>query len=234
MNNVLICLLSNNVIVFFDYIVIHVLKLNLVRDFQTGIYDYNTMTSVFVRSSNFEPLKVTFSSAEWCGHVFSDLVYRDKIEGFYSSYFEGESGAISIDRRRDAISEDNLYILLRGLREDFLPPGGSKTVQLLSGAYTARVNHSAIEYQKATITRAKDIESVTVPAGTFDVTRYEITIADGREGAFWIEAAYPHRIVRWSLLPDMMGELTGSARLKYWDLHENGDESYLDKIGLTR
>ena len=41
-----------------------VLKLNLVRDFQTGIYDYNTMTSVIVRSDDFEPVKVTFSSDE--------------------------------------------------------------------------------------------------------------------------------------------------------------------------
>src|SRR5436853_3101510 len=32
-----------------------VLKLNLVRDFQTGIYDYNTMTSLFVRSADLEP-----------------------------------------------------------------------------------------------------------------------------------------------------------------------------------
>src|SRR5688572_26609928 len=45
------------------------LKLNLVRDFQTGIYDYNTMVSVFVRSDTFAPVKVSFSSAEWCGHV---------------------------------------------------------------------------------------------------------------------------------------------------------------------
>ena len=29
---------------------VDVLKLNLVRDFQTGIYDYNTMVSLFVRS----------------------------------------------------------------------------------------------------------------------------------------------------------------------------------------
>ena len=44
---------------------VDVLKLNLVRDFQTGIYDYNTMASVFVRTSDFAPLKVSFSRAEW-------------------------------------------------------------------------------------------------------------------------------------------------------------------------
>lgn len=44
-----------------------VLKLNLVRDFQTGVYDYNTMVSLFVRSESFEPVKVAFASTEWCG-----------------------------------------------------------------------------------------------------------------------------------------------------------------------
>ncbi|MCA1664656.1 MAG: hypothetical protein LC659_10370, partial [Myxococcales bacterium] len=53
-----------------------VMKLNLVRDFQTGIYDYNTMTSTFVRTEfnggdAYWPLeKTSFSSQEWCGHVY--------------------------------------------------------------------------------------------------------------------------------------------------------------------
>src|SRR5437868_2578401 len=50
-----------------------VLKLNAVRDFQTGIYDYNTMVSMFVRSDDLVPVKVSFSSAEWCGHVYEEL-----------------------------------------------------------------------------------------------------------------------------------------------------------------
>ena len=49
--------------------VVDVLKLNLVRDFQTGIYDYNTMVSLFVRTSDLEPLKESVTSAEWCGTV---------------------------------------------------------------------------------------------------------------------------------------------------------------------
>src|SRR3989442_4028868 len=49
--------------------VLDVLKLNLVRDFQTGIYDYNTMTSLFVGSEDLDPLKVSFSSMEWCRNV---------------------------------------------------------------------------------------------------------------------------------------------------------------------
>jgi len=71
-----------------------------------------------------------------------------------------------------------------------------------------------------------------VPAGTFTCTLYDIRGGDGRAGLFYIEAEYPHRIVKWSLPPDVSGELTGSARLEYWKLHKEGDESYLEQIGL--
>src|SRR5262245_36726366 len=47
-----------------------VLKLNEVRDFQTGIYDYNVMASTFVRTEwrggpPFPLVKTSFSSQEW-------------------------------------------------------------------------------------------------------------------------------------------------------------------------
>ncbi len=62
--------------------------------------------------------------------------------------------------------------------------------------------------------------------------RYDVHVADGRAGAFLIEAAYPHRIIKWSLPPDVSGELAGSKRLAYWKLHAEGDEKYLKEIGL--
>ena len=55
-----------------------VMKLNAVRDFPTGIYDYNVMTSAFLRVAPGWPVaKVSFSSQEWCGHVWHQLVPRD-------------------------------------------------------------------------------------------------------------------------------------------------------------
>ena len=78
-----------------------VLKLNLVRDFQTGIYDYNTMVSVFARSSDFTPVKITFTSAEWCGHVYEELLLGPGgITGQFYSYFEDESGPRSLENAK--------------------------------------------------------------------------------------------------------------------------------------
>lgn len=214
---------------------IDVLKLNLVRDFQTGIYDYNTMVSVFVRTATMEPVKVSFSSAEWCGHVYSEMIVDPKqIRGSVASYFEDESGPIALDRPAGGVMEDELFIALRGLHKDFLAPGGSRVVPYLPGVLFCRLSHHKLSWTQATIVRAKAAESAKVPAGTFVTTRYDVRVADGRAGAFWIEAAYPHRIVKWSLPPDVSGELAGSKRLAYWTLHAEGDEKYLKEIGLGR
>ena len=54
-----------------------VIKLNLVEDFQTGVYDYNTMQSIFVslnstdRFNKGNTVKVSASSQEWCGNLLS-------------------------------------------------------------------------------------------------------------------------------------------------------------------
>lgn len=71
-----------------------VLKTNQLRRFTTGIYDYSIMTSVFtpVRTDTLpRTLKVTMSSQEWCGQVWTQLnlqgnQYRSQLR----SYFEGE------------------------------------------------------------------------------------------------------------------------------------------------
>jgi len=199
--------------------VVDVLKLNLVRDFQTGIYDYNTMVSVFVRASDFSPLKVTFSSAEWCGHVFEELLFHPgKITCFYNSYFEGETGARDLAWPKDGITEDSLWILLRGLRGDFLKPGEKKSVPFLPGVYFSRLAHKPLAWATAEVSREGNV--------------YTVKTDDGRTGKFTIEEAYPHHISRWEMLPDISAELTGTLRVQYWKLHNNGDESYLKQLGL--
>jgi hypothetical protein len=190
------------------------------------------MVSMFVRSQDFSPVKLTFSSAEWCGHVFLDLIVDPgDIRGHYSSYFEGESGPVELKGPKDGVLEDELFILLRGLRTDYLEPGASVTY--LPGALYTRFAHRSLEWTKARVSRARDTEMVEVPAGAFDCMAYTVAISDGRTGTFWIETDYPHRIVKWSLPPDVSGELTGSARMPYWEYNREGDESHLEELGLS-
>lgn len=213
--------------------VFNALKLNMVRDFQTGIYDYNTMSSVFVHDDDFKISKTSFTSAEWCGHVYEEMLfYDDKVKGHYYSYFQGESGPIEYTPHDGGVVEESLWILLRGLRGDYMKPGSTKDIMILPGALRRRLEHSKPGWVGARLSRRKTGEAVTVPAGTFDVFVYELQTFDGRKGAFYVESDYPHRIVRWSMPPDVEAVMAGSKRLSYWKLNHNGNESYLKEIGL--
>jgi len=220
------------------------LKVNLVRDFQTGIYDYNTMTSLFVRSADFAPVKISFSSAEWCGHVYEEIqVERNAVRQSLRSYFEGESGDQTLGRQPGGVFEDQLFVMLRGLRGDYLRAGEKRTLPFLPGSFVRRLAHRRLDWVRATVERAPAPERVAVPAGSFVANRYTVKSSDGREGTFWVERADPHRVVRWtwtSVAPrgrraaeaSESAELAGSVRLPYWHLHDRGDESHLRALGL--
>src|SRR4051794_35869994 len=58
-----------------------VMKLNLIREYQTGVYNYKDMLGTFVWLEGVDnrpegmAAKVSFSSQEWCGHVWSQLTF---------------------------------------------------------------------------------------------------------------------------------------------------------------
>jgi len=213
-----------------------VVKLNAVRDFQTGIYDYNVMTSTFLRVAPGWPVaKVSFSSQEWCGHVWHQLVPRGgRLPGIFHSYFDGEAdGTDDLAFPKDGVLEDALPVLLRGWNGEYLEPGKSRTVPFLPSLLWARLHHRSLAWTTATIARAAATRTVSVSAGRYEVTAYTVETADGRTLGFEIEAAPPHRLVR-QTGPD--GEeltLRGSTRLPYWQLNAPGGERYLKELGLS-
>lgn len=80
-----------------------VLKLNFTKKFNTGIYPYSMMLSVFtpVQIENYpRTLKATASSQEWCGHTFTQLNLRDnRYQAVLYSYFEDEGDQNKIFRQ---------------------------------------------------------------------------------------------------------------------------------------
>ncbi len=222
---------------------VDVLKLNLVREFRTGIYDYHTMSSLFAASADLEPLKLAFTAAEWCGQVHERL---DRTDSGWTqrldSYFEGESAEGELDAPPGGLLEEELFLRLRGLHAPFLAPGAERTVPFLPGSFHRRLAHRAAGWTTARIERRASAERVVVPAGTFSADLYVVRTGDGREGRFHVERAHPRRIVRWSWAPAATGaardaaetaELTGSTRLAYWRLNGPDGERHLRQLGLA-
>ncbi len=217
-----------------------VMKLNLVEDFPTGIYDYNLMTSTFIalRAVNGRAAgsvtKISFSSQEWCGNVYAQALFdAGSVRHHSHSYFDGEA-----DRQEtlaypaDGLAEDALPLWARGLAGPVLKLGETRDVQLLRSLKAARLLHQPVVWQKARLTRAAQAQTVKVPAGTFDVEVLTCAIEGGRTWTFHVELAQPHRLVKWEVSDGEKAELLASDRLKYWQMNGKGFESSLAKLGL--
>jgi hypothetical protein len=118
-----------------------ILKLNLLKRFTTGIYDYSIMSSVFTPTKVKEypkTLKVTNSSQDWCGHTFQQFNYEEAQKQYVSqlySYFENEG-----DRKTPfdyVLLEDELLNRIR-MNPQSLPTG---KMQLLPSATILRLLH---------------------------------------------------------------------------------------------
>ena len=122
---------------------VSVLKLNATRKFNTGVYPYSMMTSIFTPvdlKKHTNTLKVSSSSQEWCGHTYMELEAEKNHFSFeLKSYFESEG---EIEKKVEkAFLEDEIWTRLR-IDPKSLPTG---TVKMLPGAFFARLRH--IEYQ---------------------------------------------------------------------------------------
>jgi hypothetical protein len=213
-----------------------VLKLNAVRDFQTGVYDYNVMTSTFARVAPGWPIaKVSFSSQEWCGHVYHHLMPRaGRVGGMFHSYFDGEAdGRDDLPLPEGGVMEDAVPILVRGWMGEWVARGATRTVPFLPSLLRSRLDHKRLACGSAAVARAASPARVTVPAGAFEVDTWTVAETGGRTVTYLVETAPPFRLVRWSASDGEEGSLLGSDRLAYWELNKPGGEKWLKGLGLA-
>ena len=217
-----------------------VLKLNEIRHFQTGIYDYDVMTSTFVRLDGKapigQPVKVSFSAQEWCGHVYAQLLPRPAGIALQShSYFDGEADQTStLPLPKEGILFDALPIVVRGIVGEWPAAGTDVRVPVLPTLMWSRFAHKPLEWTQTKLSRGTTPTTIEVPAGRFEVVEVTSTLLSNLVTTWQIEVPYPHRIVRWTNSEGEVGELVGSERLPYWQLNHEGDESRLAELGLEK
>lgn len=218
-----------------------VMKLNLIKDFQTGIYDYNTMLSSFVTLAANDHLqvghvsKISFSSQEWCGHVYHQLLFeRGKISETVHSYFQNEADqSRTFKTAPHVLSEDTLLLWARGMSGPKLAPGEQTIVPMLNSLQRVRLEHVTLQTTRATLGRHPTPETITTPAGTFETSRYIASIEGGQTWEIFVENAFPNRVIRWENTGGEKAELQGVMRVAYWAKQRNDHTALLSKLGLA-
>jgi hypothetical protein len=216
------------------------LKLNLVRNFLTGIYPYSVMTSIFTpldRKDHPLPLKISFSSQEWCGNVFVQLnLGPDGYRVQERSYFESEA-----DRDfalAPVISEDALWNLIRTAPQT-LPVG---RFEMIRGTFESRLTHTPLKVETVTAelspANGKSLEGAALVSYAL---HYE---GNGRELSITFGRDFPHRIEAWEETQNSGAQFgdqrltsrakrTHSLMLDYWNRHRPEDRQLRRQLGLA-
>lgn len=206
-----------------------VLKLNFIKKFTTGIYPYSMMLSAFTPvETNRYPYtpKVTMSSQEWCGHVFSQLnLKKNRYQLFSFSYFEKE-GDVKKDINKE-LSEDELWNRIR-LDHKRLPLG---SIKIIPGLFYSRMTHKELRV----VTAFADIEA-NESTKTYTLVYPE----DRRELKVTFETDFPHKILAWEeQTPGSNGKplvtrasLDKTLLIDYWSRNKVADSYLRDSLNL--
>ncbi|MEO7444810.1 MAG: hypothetical protein ABIT96_11615 [Ferruginibacter sp.] len=216
-----------------------VLKMNFTKKFNTGIYPYSMMLSVFTPVSsggNERTLKASCSVQEWCGHAFSQIrLDGDSYHWQLHSYFEKESEQ---DNSFSAsFLEDEIWTRIR-INPETLPQG---KIAVVPGLFWQRFSHGVLKATEAVASRtAADsffIKDSAAQMYTLHFPEIQRTLQ------VYYEAAPPHKILGWQeSYPDTFsstgGILTTTATRKksiwldYWKHNHLSDSTYRTLLDL--
>lgn len=211
----------------------NVLKLNLTKKFNTGIYPYSMMMSVFTPlKKEWDPYtpKTNISVQEWCGHVFAQLNLNPS-QNVYDytlhSYFEQEGEQKTQIER--AFLEDELWTRIR-IKPESLPLG---TVKMIPAQFASRLMHFDLKPMEATAS-IKD---------SADVHIYKVFYPSlNRQLSIYFSKKFPYTIAGWQeTAPSFINSktiLTTTAKRKatlmsdYWSKNGNDDRSLRNALKL--
>ncbi len=205
------------------------LKMNFTKNFVTGIYPYSMMLSVFspIEEAPYpHAVKVTMSSQEWCGHVYSQMNHQGNGYSFVGhSYFEQE-GEERFSLKSDLL-EDELWNAIR-LNPENLPLGN---VKLIPGLFFTRLKHSDLKSLNAIVSKSESGEVVT----------YAVSVPDQeRNLIIHYQKQFPHKILGWEesfsehgQMRETRAVLDKTLVIDYWRKNKNEFQYLRDSLGLS-
>lgn len=205
---------------------IPVLKLNATKNFNTGIYPYSIMQSVFYPvDNNQHALKISCSVQEWCGHVYMQLNNHEEFEIISHSYFEGEADEdFSLDK---TVLENELWAQLR-INPKSLPTG---QVNMVPSFEYLRLRHVPLKGYSADAKLTENSYSISY-------TELDRTLTIN------FNPKFPYDIIGWeetfiSGFGAKAKKLTTKAtkletiKSAYWNKNSNADENLRETLGIN-
>ncbi len=211
-----------------------VLKTNYLKKFNTGIYDYSIMSSIFtpIDKNNYpRTFKVSTSTQEWCGQTFLQL-NQSKNRYNYAGYSYFMSEGDDKGTVENVLLEDELF---NRIRMDYtaIPTG---EVRLLPATQWMRLTHKKLKPYRATIS----LSEIDKNMGSIEVNYSDMD----RKVTIEFEKTSPFRILSWSETAmsgygDAAKMLTTVATLDttimspYWNKNTVSDEYLRKTMGLA-
>ena len=187
------------------------------------------MTSTFSPvSKKGHPLKISSTSQEWCGHVFTQLNNKKEFEIDSYSYFERE-GDRSFSLPKNWL-EDELWNMIR-INPEELPTG---SIALIPSFEFLRLRHKKMKAYTANLNLEKGDSTYT----------YTIEYPDfSRSLSIYYSSTFPYEIEKWeetslsgfgANAKAMTTTATKLKRIKtpYWSQNGNKDLIMRDSLGL--
>ncbi|GAA0879074.1 hypothetical protein GCM10009119_20420 [Algoriphagus jejuensis] len=204
-----------------------VMKLNMTREFVTGVYPYHTMLSVFtpVYDEAYSP-KITASMTEWCGQSFTQLNFKSggyQVKQF--SYFESEG---DLESKINAMPEDELFNRIR-LNPDLVVSGNQL---LIPSLIFQRFSHLPLKPENAEISKRD--------AGSNQAEILVEYAGIGRKLTIRYQQFFPFEIISFEeawTKENGKTEITTATRtqmkmLDYWNQNEKVFEPLRNELGL--
>ena len=202
-----------------------ILKLNAFKRFNTGVYDYSIMTSVFSSTEPGKELptyKVTTSVQDWCGQVFNQWnqrngVWRSQLRSYFQAVGDKDETV------KLAAHEDGIWNRIR-IDPQSLPQGELEMIP--SSAYL-RLGHKPVKAYPLT---------ATLTPGSYNIHYSGLN----RTLTIEFQSEAPFEITGWrETYPDREGKLltteakrTHDLRSYYWEQNQPSFLKLRKKLGL--
>ena len=200
---------------------IPVLKLNTTKNYTTGIYPYSIMTSTFLPlTTQNHAIKVTNSTQEWCGQMYTQINNRGEFYVKSHTYFEGEADE-NFTLPKGTL-EDEIWSLIRVDPKE-LPQGSKKIIPAVE---YLRLHHIKFKPYAATCTLTQGQYQIAYPE-----LKRTLTIE--------FDPDFPHQITGWTeqfpsgdqLMTATATRIT-SLKTPYWNQNAERFTFLRDSLGL--